>query len=204
MEGSSSSSKTKLTFITGNKKKLEEFMSIMDGTELATYYEVDNKSIDLDELQGEPEFIARRKVKEAAKHCDNAVVTEDVSLCFNALKGLPGPYIKCFLEKVGRQGLHDMLAGFEDKTAYALCTVAYCENKDAEPQVFTGRCDGEIVAPRGENMFGWDPIFQPKGFTTTFAEMDLEEKNKISHRGRALELFKVFLDSQAKKRQKVE
>ena len=143
-------------------------------------------------------------MKEAAKHCDNAVVTEDVSLCFNALKGLPGPYIKSFLDKLGRKGLHDILSGFEDKTAYAQCIVAYCENKDAEPQVFVGRCEGEIVAPRGENMFGWDPIFQPKGFTTTFAEMDLEEKNKISHRGRALEQFKAFLESQAKKRQKTE
>jgi non-canonical purine NTP pyrophosphatase (RdgB/HAM1 family) len=53
-------------------------------------------------------------------------------------------------------------------------------------------------------MFGWDPIFQPKGFTTTFAEMDLEEKNKISHRGRALEQFKEFLLSNAKKRAKSE
>jgi inosine triphosphate pyrophosphatase len=82
-----------ITFITGNKKKLEEFLSIMEGTELSHHYEVTNKSIELDELQGEPEFIALRKVKEAAKHCDNAVVTEDVSLCFNALKGLPGPYM---------------------------------------------------------------------------------------------------------------
>jgi inosine triphosphate pyrophosphatase len=53
--------------------------------------------------------------------------------------------------------------------------------------LFIGRCEGTIVAPRGENMFGWDPIFQPKGYTQTFAEMDLEEKNKISHRGKALE-----------------
>ncbi len=135
---SSSSSKTKLTFITGNKKKLEEFMSIMEGTELSSYYTVDNKSIDLDELQGEPEFIARRKVKEAVKHCHNAVVTEDVSLCFNGLKGLPGPYIKSFLDKLGRQGLHDLLAGFEDKSAYAQCIVAYCENPDSEPHVFIG------------------------------------------------------------------
>lgn len=82
-----------LTFITGNKKKLEEFLSIMHGNELSTLYSVDNKQVDLDELQGEPEFIALRKVKEAAKFCDNAVVTEDVSLCFNALKGLPGPYM---------------------------------------------------------------------------------------------------------------
>ncbi len=82
-----------VTFITGNKKKLEEFLQIMEGTELGTYYKVTNKNMDLDELQGESEFIALNKAKEAAKHCDTAVITEDVSLCFNALKGLPGPYM---------------------------------------------------------------------------------------------------------------
>lgn len=49
-------------------------------------------------------------------------------------------------------------------------------------------------------MFGWDPIFQPKGFEQTFAEMDLEEKNKISHRGKALEQFKAFLEANGRKR----
>ena len=86
-----------------------------------------------------------------------------------------------------------MVSNFEDKSAYAQCIFAYCENKDAEPKLFIGRCEGTIVEPRGENMFGWDPIFQPKGYQETFAEMDLEEKNKISHRGRALEQVKVFL-----------
>ena len=78
-----------------------------------------NKSFDLDELQGAPEFIASRKAKEATQHCDTAVMIEDVSLCFNAMKGLPGPYIKDFLTKLGREGLVQMLSGFEDKTAFA-------------------------------------------------------------------------------------
>ena len=68
-------------------------MSIMEGSELQTSYTVTNKEINLDELQGEAEFIAKRKVKEAAKHVDTPAITEDVSLCFNALKGLPGPYM---------------------------------------------------------------------------------------------------------------
>jgi inosine triphosphate pyrophosphatase len=68
-------------------------MSIMEGTELQNNYTVTNKEINLDELQGDAEFIAKRKVKEAAKHVDTPAITEDVSLCFNALKGLPGPYM---------------------------------------------------------------------------------------------------------------
>ncbi len=82
-----------LTFITGNKKKLEEFLSIMEGTELSTHYYVTNKEINLDELQGDSEFIAKHKVKAAAQHVSTPAITEDVSLCFNALKGLPGPYM---------------------------------------------------------------------------------------------------------------
>ena len=62
-----------------------------------------------------------------------------------------------------------------------------------------GKCEGTIVEPRGENMFGWDPIFQPKGYDQTFAEMPMEEKNKISHRSRALEQFKAFLEEEAKR-----
>ena len=86
-----------------------------------------------------------------------------------------------------------MVENFEDKTAYAQCIFAYCENKEAEPKLFVGKCEGTIVEPSGENLFGWDPIFKPLGYDQTFAEMDLEEKNKISHRGRALEQVKAFL-----------
>jgi len=97
-----------LTLITGNKKKLEEFMSIMS-EDLASKFIVNSKEIDckylliihllykynyiVDELQGDPEFIASRKVKAAASIVSNPVIVDDVSLCFNVLKGLPGPYM---------------------------------------------------------------------------------------------------------------
>ena len=89
-----------------------------------------------------------------------------------------------------------MIQNFEDKTAYAQCIFAFCEGPDAEPIVFTGRCNGQIVEPRGENMFGWDPVFQPDGFDKTFAELDAATKNQISHRGNALTIVKQFLTEQ--------
>eukprot|EP00352_Strombidinopsis_acuminata_P006870 CAMPEP_0176368914 /NCGR_PEP_ID=MMETSP0126-20121128/22931_1 /TAXON_ID=141414 ORGANISM="Strombidinopsis acuminatum, Strain SPMC142" /NCGR_SAMPLE_ID=MMETSP0126 /ASSEMBLY_ACC=CAM_ASM_000229 /LENGTH=105 /DNA_ID=CAMNT_0017727361 /DNA_START=208 /DNA_END=525 /DNA_ORIENTATION=+ len=104
-------------------------------------------TLDLDELQGEPDFIASHKAKLAAKQVNTPVIVEDVGLCFNAYKGLPGPYIKDFLTKLGREGLYNMLAGFEDKSAYALCTYAFCEGPDKEPKLFQGKCEGKIVAP---------------------------------------------------------
>ena len=124
---------------------------------------------------------------------DTPVLVEDVSLCFNAYKGLPGPYIKPFLDSIGTAGLYKMVAGYEDKTAYAQCIYAFCEGKGKEPRLFVGKCDGTIVEPRGANAFGWDPVFQPKGYNETFAEMPQEEKNKISHRTRALEQLIEFL-----------
>ena len=108
---------------------------------------------------------------------------------------MPGPYIKSFLSKLGTKGLVKLLHGWEDKSAYALCTFAYCEGPGCEPILFQGRTNGTIVEPRGKTDFGWDPIFMPDGFTTTYAEMDKEEKNKISHRYRALEKLRPFLQS---------
>lgn len=138
-------------------------------------------------------------MKLAAKTINGPAITEDVSLCFNALKGMPGPYIKDFLENVGREGLHKMLIGFEDKSAYAQCIFAFCEGPDAEPITFIGRCQGTIVAPVGENMFGWDPIFKPDGYEETYAQMDSSVKNKISHRGNALALFKEYLEANSER-----
>lgn len=60
-------------------------------------------------------------------------------------------------------------------------------------RVFDGRTDGTIVEPRGPRDFGWDPCFQPKGYTQTYAEMDKSVKNQISHRSLALQKLKTHL-----------
>nr|KAF6330108.1 inosine triphosphatase [Myotis myotis] len=90
--------------------------------------------------------------------------------------------------------LHQLLAGFEDKSAYALCTFAFSTGNTSEPvRLFRGRTSGRIVVPRGCRDFGWDPCFQPDGYEQTFAEMSKAEKNAISHRFRALrELQEYF------------
>jgi inosine triphosphate pyrophosphatase len=120
-------------------------------------------------------------------------MVEDTCLCFNALQGLPGPYIKWFLQKLGHDGLNRMLAGFDDKSAYALCVFAYSSGPGSEPIVFAGRTDGRIVPARGPADFGWDPIFEAESFGQTYAEMDKELKNSISHRYRALDKLRAHL-----------
>ena len=120
------------------------------------------------------------------------MIIEDTCLCFNALGGMPGPYIKWFLSALGPDGLPRLLADFEDKTADALCMFGYAESLESI-EVFEGRTAGRIVTPRGPRDFGWDPIFQPEGFSQTYAEMEKSEKNKISHRFHALEKLKAYL-----------
>ena len=83
-----------------------------------------------------------------------------------------------------------MLGNFEDKSARAECRVAL-KVPGKDPLVFTGVCEGNIVHPRGQSNFGWDPIFEPKNRSQTFAEMPIEEKTEISHRGNAM---KYLLD----------
>ncbi|XP_054946537.1 inosine triphosphate pyrophosphatase-like isoform X3 [Physeter macrocephalus] len=98
------------------------------------------QKIDLPEYQGEPDEISIRKCQEAARQVQGPVLVEDTCLCFNALGGLPGPYIKWFLEKLKPEGLHQLLAGFQDKSAYALCTFALSTGDPSEPvRLFRGR-----------------------------------------------------------------
>lgn len=194
-----------ITFVTGNAKKLEEVIQILGAS---FPRKLVPQKIDLPELQGEIDDICIKKCREAARQINGPVVVEDTSLCFNALKGLPGkleniwnyrykliyficsgPYIKWFLDKLEPEGLHKLLHGFEDKSAQAICTLAYCsgESENEEVILFQGVTQGDIVYPRGARDFGWDPIFQPKGYDKTYAELPKEEKNKISHRYRAVD-----------------
>ncbi|XDV41851.1 hypothetical protein PO909_010643 [Leuciscus waleckii] len=149
-------------------------------------YKLISKKIDLPEYQGEPDEISIQKCKEAVKQVDGPVLVEDTCLCFKALGGLPGPYIKWFLDKLKPEGLYKLLAGFEDKSAWALCTFAFCAGKEEPVQLFRGKTEGRIVEPRGPRDFGWDPCFQPDGYEKTYAELPKEVKNSISHRYRAL------------------
>lgn len=185
-----------VVIVTGNPNKLKEFKQIL-GADFP--YEITSQDVDLPEYQGTPEEIATAKSKLAVGHIKGPCLVEDTSLCFNALGGMPGPYIKWFLSKIGPKGLYKMLAGFEDKTAEAVCIFAYSSGEPGtEPKLFIGRTPGTIVDPRGPTDFGWDPCFQPQGYTQTYAEMAKEEKNKISHRGKAVELFKKYFSENSK------
>mmetsp|Transcript_6441 Transcript_6441/g.7368 ORF Transcript_6441/g.7368 Transcript_6441/m.7368 type:complete len:209 (+) Transcript_6441:110-736(+) len=198
-------SKPVITFVTGNVKKLEEVRRILglgvekrdaegEAKEILNF-DLCNEKLDLPELQGEPEEVAKEKCKLAVEQMTTKgpVMVEDTSLCYNALGGLPGVYIKWFLEKTGHSGLNNLLHAYEDKSAYAQCIFAYTAGVGEPIHTFVGKTEGVIVPARGPTDFGWDPIFQPAGFNETYAEMDKSVKNSISHRYRALAKLREFL-----------
>ncbi len=190
-----------ITFVTGNKKKLEEVKRILSDSDSGTLpFTISNQKIDLPELQGDPLEIATEKCSLAAKEIGGAVITEDTSLCFNALNEMPGPYIKWFLEKCGHDGLNNMIGFTEDKSGYAQTVVGYCPGPGQKVVVFDGRTQGNIVPARGPLDFGWDPIFEPnEGGGKTYAEMKKEEKDAISHRSRAFAKLRTYLKTEAAK-----
>lgn len=186
-----------LTFVTGNANKLREVTAILcDGcieNAKVGEYTITNKSVDLDEIQGSIEEVTQHKAKQAAELIGGPVLVEDTCLGFNAYNNLPGPYIKWFVKSIGLDGLVKMLSAFEDKSANAITTFGFCEGPGKEVLTFQGITTGTIVESRGPTDFGWDSIFSPDGFETTYAEMKGEAKNKISQRSKALAKVKEFL-----------
>jgi len=187
-----------ITFVTGSAKKFEEVKRILgSGPDDVKRYELTNQEVKfLPELQGKPMDIARAKCLAAVEKIGGAVITEDTSLCFNALNGLPGPYIKDFLKSCGLDGLNKIIEAFDDKTGYAQTVVAFCPGPGHDPVMFDGRTTGKIVPPRGPPDFGWDPIFEPThGDGKTYAEMSASEKDATSPRSRAFLPLRDYLES---------
>ena len=186
-----------INFVSGNKNKYRELKDLL--TEHLKDIEVRQLDIDLPELQGVPEEIVRGKLKlalEKAKNLEGPILVEDTSLCFNAYGGLPGPYIKYFLKAIKQEGLYKMACAFKDHSAYAQSIFGLQKNEKSEPQLFIGRTEGEIVSPRGQKNFGlsgWDPCFKPNCDNKTYAEMEEDEKNKISHRGKSTKALIEYL-----------
>ncbi|MBU4502313.1 MAG: RdgB/HAM1 family non-canonical purine NTP pyrophosphatase [Nanoarchaeota archaeon] len=176
-----------ITFITGNEHKLREAIEILG-------VNIQQKSIDLPEIQSvELKPVIEAKLKGAYEILQKPVIVEDVGFFSESLNGLPGALIKWFIETLGRDGIVKILEPFDNKKVTVVCAVGYTEDGETI-HVFEGKVNGIVVPKRGESGFGFDPIFEPEGHSKTFAEMSAEEKNAISHRGRAFEKFKEFLE----------
>lgn len=173
-----------LYFITGNENKLKEARQILGN--------VESLEIDLPEIQSlDPKEVIEAKLREAKKYHQGPLFCEDVSLSLDCLNGLPGTLVKWFLKSLGPEGIVKITNQYNNPKATVKAFIGYyCDEK---VHFFEGQVNGNIVSPKAESSFGFDPIFQPEGHDKTFAEMALEEKNKISHRRQALQRLKEYL-----------
>ena len=175
----------KITFITGNKNKFDEAKKIIP--------DLEQSAVDLTEIQSiDPKEIIVHKLNEAKKLMKGNLVVEDTSLYFEGLNGLPGPFIKWFLKTVGNEGLAKMVEPFNNNRAEAKVIIGF-QTENGYTEFFEGSIKGQVVKPRGDKGYGWDPIFMADGMNKTFAELTIEEKAKVSMRGTAFKKLADFI-----------
>ncbi len=190
----------KFVLASRNSHKLAELRRILDGLGVEAVLEsdlgVDVEVEETGETFEENSLLKARAVMEAT---GLPAIADDSGLCVNALAGGPGVYSA----RYGGEGLTDPqrcqlvlqgLKGQIDRGAKFVSVVTACF-PGGDVLSARGECPGTIAyAPQGENGFGYDPIFFVPGLRKTFAQMAPEEKNAISHRGRALEKFRTELE----------
>jgi len=174
-------------FVTNNIHKFNEARRVLSQYKIAVaMLRVKPPEIQDDDL----EDIARASALEASNRTHLPVIVEDAGLFIDALKGFPGPYSSYVYRTIGKEGILKLLEDCDNRKARFKAVVVFC-SPDLEMKCFRGAVEGKISRTiRGESGFGFDPIFEPDelpGFT--FGELSVEEKNKISHRSRALRCF---------------
>lgn len=178
-----------MVFVTGNKGKFSEAKEILAAKDIEL---IQNKDGYPELQEDELEPIAAYGAKYCAKKLKHPVMVDDSGLFINALNGFPGPYSAFVEENLGNQKVLKLMEDEAERGAVFKSVIGYCE-PGGEPVTFTGSVEGEIAyEERGSGGFGYDPIFDYKG--QTFGELGTEEKNKMSHRRRALDKFFAWLD----------
>ncbi len=173
----------RLIFVTGNKGKAHEAAIALK----PLGFDVETRDLQPVEIQGETlEEVAHNKAEQLIGRLDAPFLVDDGGLFVEALKGFPGVFSAHALKKIGVPGILRLMEGVTDRRAHFAAVVGYCDG--TQVTLFPGRCNGTLTyTPRAAGHgFGFDPIFVPEDDTRTFAEIPSDEKNRISHRGRAL------------------
>lgn len=184
----------KLVIATGNQDKVKEINEILSGTDF-TAISMKEAGVNPDIIEDGDTFEENALIKAKAVHdlLGGYVMADDSGLCIDYLDGAPGVYSARFCgenssyeEKFKK--INEMLDGAKDeeRTAKFVCAIAVVR-PDGTNFVVRGEVCGLLLKePVGENGFGYDPIFYVPEFGMTTAQMPLEQKNSISHRGQAL------------------
>jgi XTP/dITP diphosphohydrolase len=179
-----------LVFATHNENKLREIRALLpDHLEILSLNDIHCHE-EIPETAETIEENAILKVEFVKNHYGYNCFADDTGLEVNVLGGAPGVYSARYAgnsksAQANTEKLLQNLEGIEDRTARFKTAIALSLN--GRQNLFLGICEGSIVeAPRGDQGFGYDPIFQPTGFLQTFAEMSLTQKSEIGHRGKAM------------------
>ncbi len=188
----------KIIFATGNRGKLSELTQLLG-------YVHDLDLLTLKDLPGAPEVVedrdtfagnAAKKAQEIMEYANMPALADDSGLEVDALDGAPGVYSARYAGEGAsdEDRLRLLLKNMEEvpegmRTARFRCVVAFVEpNAPDDVKLCSGSCEGIILkAPRGHNGFGYDPVFFSPELGMTFAEAAAESKNRISHRGQAMQ-----------------
>jgi XTP/dITP diphosphohydrolase len=179
----------KIIFVTGNPHKVIEATGILSPLGI----EIVQNNCGYPELQEDGlAAIASFGAKWAANKLNNEVMVDDSGIFIEALGDFPGPYSAYVAKTLGNERIIKLMENESNRNAAFKCVIGYCRPGE-EATVFSGQVAGKIATSiRGNLGFGYDPIFEVDGLT--FGEMGDKEKNRISHRYRALAKFATWLE----------
>ena len=175
-----------ISFITSNKGKYVEARAMID--------DLVQRDLGYTEIQADTlEEVAVYGMNEIMARLEGPAMLEDAGLFIRALSGFPGVYSAYVQKTIGNEGILRLMDGIQDRRAFFKSVVLYSE-PGQEPQMFQGIVEGQIgFEARGSLGFGYDPIFYVGD--RSLAEMELAEKNRISHRAASMRALKEWLDS---------
>lgn len=181
----------KICLITSNVHKYNEIL------ELAKIYDVEIERCGEFKIEFQEDSLEKIVVKSAMLayiYYSRPIIVEDAGLFIEELNGFPGPYSSYVYRTIGIQGVLKLMENIENRSACFKSAAVFVDSNTVF--IATGEVCGVISEkPRGDRGFGFDPIFIPSGESRTFAEMDIEEKNRYSHRAGALRKIFEFIVS---------
>ena len=186
----------KVVLASGNPGKLREIGAVLEPLSLDVVPQGDLGISEAPEPHATFLENALAKARHASRAAGLPALADDSGLCVPALGGEPGVHSACYAGREGDREARDrrnneklLLSLREDRKAYYYCIMVLMQHaNDPRPLVAEGLWHGEIArAPRGGNGFGYDPLFYLPGLGRTAAELDPAEKNRLSHRGQALQ-----------------
>lgn len=191
-----------LVLATRNPHKVEELRHMLEDLDITIHSALDFENLeDVVEDSGTISGNAQKKALYVHEQTGLPALADDTGLEVDALEGAPGVYSSRYAgedatyeENVSK--LLRELEGVEDNERTARFKTVMALVTSQQKVFFEGVCDGFITKQRrGDKGFGYDPIFQPEGFNKTYAEMNAEQKNEISHRAIALRKFLLYLEN---------